>query len=256
MNKGNMSQCDIDNNKLVRRQRNNKGFSLVELLIALAVGGIVLSALTALIQNSVHNFTRQTVSAQLQNDADVALNQIENDIMEADMLVMYHSESATSGYDYYLTEYSQVDNSRYCGYIWDKASGILYYSNDFYALSENPLNVSNVSVACEHVEDFSIKLNKSCVSEEEKEQPTASSTDPVKTRKVVVITQNIKVKANIKLSNQNVKRDVTREISLRNSLYGKDMTDDIKIVKKEGSGKTVVKMKDCQLSEVSGFVGD
>ena len=33
-------------------KNNNKGFSLVELLIALAVGGIVLSALTMLIQNS------------------------------------------------------------------------------------------------------------------------------------------------------------------------------------------------------------
>lgn len=44
-------------------KNNNKGFSLVELLIALAVGGIVLSALTMLIQNSVHTFTKQTVSA-------------------------------------------------------------------------------------------------------------------------------------------------------------------------------------------------
>lgn len=90
-------------------KNNNKGFSLVELLIALAVGGIVLSALTMLIQNSVHTFTKQTVSAQLQSDADIALNQIENDVMEADMLIMYQSGSASSGYDYYLTEYSQVE---------------------------------------------------------------------------------------------------------------------------------------------------
>ena len=108
-------------------KNNNKGFSLVELLIALAVGGIVLSALTMLIQNSVHTFTKQTVSAQLQSDADIALNQIENDVMEADMLIMYQSGSASSGYDYYLTEYSQVDNSRYYGYIWDKAC-LLYTS--------------------------------------------------------------------------------------------------------------------------------
>ena len=83
-------------------KNNNKGFSLVELLIALAVGGIVLSALTMLIQNSVHTFTKQTVSAQLQSDADIALNQIENDVMEADMLIMYQSGSTSSGYDYYL----------------------------------------------------------------------------------------------------------------------------------------------------------
>ena len=249
-------QGGMNNIKASRWHHNNKGFSLVELLIALAVGGIVLSALTILIQNSVHNFTRQTVSAQLQSDADVALNQIENDIMEADMLVMYHSGSAASGYDYYLTKYSNVNQSRYSGYVWDKAAKILYYSNDFYALEENPLNVSNVSVACEHVEDFTVKLNSSCVSEEEVEQPTASPTDPSKTRKVVVITPSIKVKADIHLSNQNVSREVSREISLRNSLYGKDMTDDIKIVKAESSGKTVVKMKDCQMSEIGDYIGN
>lgn len=256
MNTGNLSQLNKDRSKADIHKHNNKGFSLVELLIALAVGGIVLSALTMLIQNSVHNFTKQTASAQLQSDADIALNQIENDIMEADMLVMYHSGSATSGYDYYLTEYSQVDNSRYCGYIWDKADRILYYSNDFYALSENPLNVSNVSVACEHVEDFSIKLNASCVSEDEVEETTAAGSTTVNKKKVVTITPNIKVKADIKLSSQNVSREVSREISLRNSLYGKDMTDDIKIVKINGSGKTVVKMKDCQMSEVSEYVGN
>ena len=37
------------------------------------------------------------------------------------------------------------------------------------------------------------------------------------------------MKAQVKLSNQNVSREVTREISLRNSLYGNDMTDDIKV---------------------------
>lgn len=237
-------------------KNNNKGFSLVELLIALAVGGIVLSALTMLIQNSVHTFTKQTVSAQLQSDADIALNQIENDVMEADMLIMYQSGSTSSGYDYYLTEYSQVDNSRYYGYIWDKAAKILYFSNDFYPLGEHPLDTSNVSVACEHVEEFFIKLNGKCVSEGEVEQPTASPADPVSTRKVVIISPNIKVKAQVKLSNQNVSREVTREISLRNSLYGNDMTDDIKVIKTDGSGSTITKVKDCQMSDISQYVSN
>lgn len=260
MNVSSVSRCDsdIDNSKadIDIRKHNNKGFSLVELLIALTVGGIVLSALTVLIQSSVRNFTKQTVSAQLQSDADIVLNQIENDIMEADMLVMYHNSDASSSYDFYLTRYSEVDNSRYYGYIWDKTNKILYYSNDFYPLGENPLNTANVSVACEHVEDFSIKLNKRCVSEEEVEQPTASLGDPVKKRKVVVITPNIKVKAYIKLSSQSVGREVTREISLRNSLYGKDMTDDIKIVKIDGANKTIYKIKDCQMSEIGWYIGN
>ena len=62
------------------------------------------------------------------------------------------------------------------------------------------------------------------------------------------------MKAQVKLSNQNVSREVTREISLRNSLYGNDMTDDIKVIKTDGSGSTITKVKDCQMSDISQYV--
>ena len=104
MNEVNVS-ADCAGKRKAGGKLNNKGFSLVEMLIALTIGGIVLSALVVLIQSSVHNFTKQTAQAQLQSDADIALNQVENDIMEADMLIMYRSPDKNSGYDYYLTKY-------------------------------------------------------------------------------------------------------------------------------------------------------
>ena len=253
MNEVNVS-ADCAGKRKADGKLNNKGFSLVEMLIALTIGGIVLSALVVLIQSSVHNFTKQTAQAQLQSDADIALNQVENDIMEADMLIMYRSPDKNSGYDYYLTKYSNTNKSRYYGYIWDKANKILYFSNDFYPLGDKPLD--NVSVACEYVEDFSIKIDDKCVSAGDVEQPTTRVGETPKKEEGVILTSNIKVKAYIKLSKQNVSREVKREVSLRNSLYGDDLTNKVKIVKVNGSDKTIIEIKYFKLGDIKeqGYV--
>ena len=233
MNEVNVS-ADCAGKRKADGKLNNKGFSLVEMLIALTIGGIVLSALVVLIQSSVHNFTKQTAQAQLQSDAD--------------MLIMYRSPDKNSGYDYYLTKYSNTNKSRYYGYIWDKANKILYFSNDFYPLGDKPLD--NVSVACEYVEDFSIKIDDKCVSAGDVEQPTTRVGETPKKEEGVILTSNIKAKAYIKLYKQNVSREVKREVSLRNSLYGDDLTNKVKIVKVNGSDKTIIEIKYFKLGDI------
>ena len=57
-------------------KKNNKGFSLVELMIALAISGIVMTALVLLVVQSVNCYGKQTALAQIQSDVDVSLNQI------------------------------------------------------------------------------------------------------------------------------------------------------------------------------------
>ena len=51
MNEVNVS-ADCAGKRKADEKLNNKGFSLVEMLIALTIGGIVLSALVVLIQSS------------------------------------------------------------------------------------------------------------------------------------------------------------------------------------------------------------
>ncbi|RGZ68114.1 prepilin-type N-terminal cleavage/methylation domain-containing protein [Eubacterium sp. AM49-13BH] len=41
-------------------KKNNKGFSLVELMIALAISGIVMTALVLLVVQSVNGYGKQT----------------------------------------------------------------------------------------------------------------------------------------------------------------------------------------------------
>ena len=47
-------------------KKDNKGFSLVELLIAIAISSIVLMALVMLITQAVRSYTKQTALAQIQ----------------------------------------------------------------------------------------------------------------------------------------------------------------------------------------------
>ena len=61
---------------------NNKGISLVELLISLAVGAIVMSALTLLVSQGIKQYNKTTIMTQLQEDANIALNNISDSIVQ------------------------------------------------------------------------------------------------------------------------------------------------------------------------------
>ena len=69
-------------------KKDNKGFSLVELLIAIAISSIVLMALVMLITQAVRSYTKQTALAQIQSDADISLNQMSKNILHR-MIIYY-----------------------------------------------------------------------------------------------------------------------------------------------------------------------
>ena len=76
-----------------KNKGNNKGLSLIELLVALAVGVIVMSALTILITQGINQYNKMTVMTQLQEDANIALNNISNSIMEANFVTISNSKT-------------------------------------------------------------------------------------------------------------------------------------------------------------------
>ena len=61
---------------------NNKGFSLVELLVALAVSSIVLTALGYMIITGLKLYGRNNAHVEVQSEAQTAMNLILDNIME------------------------------------------------------------------------------------------------------------------------------------------------------------------------------
>lgn len=66
---------------------NNKGFSLVEILIAVAVSTIVFGAITALIVFASNSSRQTNARITLQNEAKDAVNHMEAYIIEAQSVV-------------------------------------------------------------------------------------------------------------------------------------------------------------------------
>lgn len=62
---------------------DNRGLSLVELLVAFAVSAIVLSGLAYLMINVLNIFGRTNVNVELQNESQTAMNLVIDNIMDA-----------------------------------------------------------------------------------------------------------------------------------------------------------------------------
>ncbi|NLK26983.1 MAG: type II secretion system protein [Clostridiales bacterium] len=65
------------------KQLDNRGVTLIELIVGIAISGIVISSIAYLIQNSSRNYrdTREEVSLQM--EAQTIINQLDDLIMEA-----------------------------------------------------------------------------------------------------------------------------------------------------------------------------
>lgn len=76
-------------------KKDNRGLSLVELLVAIAIAAIISGSITYLIRTSLHLYGNETADVALQQELQVTLNQIMDYAMESQELVISGDESAT-----------------------------------------------------------------------------------------------------------------------------------------------------------------
>lgn len=195
-------------------KRNNKGFSLVELLIAIAVSSIVLSALVTLIVQAVRSYSKQTALAQVQSDADISLNQISKNILEANeiQLVKTTNDGKSDIEFYFKIEQEETSGAargtgggtpgtagKKLGYWYDSANKILYYTDND---DSDPTKV-NKSVVCDNVEAFNVQIKA--------DNFTFDGDD-----KILSIPKRPQIVVTIKLKRMNEEREVQRTYVTRN----------------------------------------
>lgn len=73
--------------------KDNRGMSLVELLVGIAVAAVVVSAISAIMFNCLKMYGKAAVTIDLQSEAQLALNQIVDAAMEADGLTISYNEA-------------------------------------------------------------------------------------------------------------------------------------------------------------------
>lgn len=177
-------------------KKDNKGFSLVELLIAIAISSIVLMALVMLITQAVRSYTKQTALAQIQSDADISLNQMSKNILEATEIKI---EKLNGDVTIYTNKVVEKKNSTEVGiewgYYYESATQQLWYINS---------DKSEMSLVCDNVTSFDVRISKDSI---ELDTATIKSID-----------RNPQIFISLGLQRMNEKRIVSRTFSTRNQL--------------------------------------
>ena len=144
----------------------NKGFTLVELLIAIAILSVVLITVTAVMLTGSRQFTKGSADVNMQNQAQLVVNQIEDMIIDTNGGVNYVDNTGERE----LTLYNASDISGVVEYTkevikWTEADKQLTYSkwNVIYDIStknyiEDGAAICADQLLAEDIDDFFVDL--------------------------------------------------------------------------------------------------
>ncbi|MCM1144476.1 MAG: type II secretion system GspH family protein [Blautia sp.] len=170
--------------------KDNKGMSLVELLISVTILAIVIVSAAAFMVTGSRSFARGSANSNVQSEAELAVNQVEDlvidvnggvdylvdDTADTEELVMYHVENDDSG----VTTYKKRTVT------WDRAGETLK-SSEWDMDYDEPTNhyvekaeVYKDQLLADNVTDFNVDLSDSEVG-------TASNGTPITIVRSVVI---------------------------------------------------------------------
>lgn len=121
----------ISHEKLHKTAGNNRGFTLIELIISIAILAVVMVAALGFMGTGANLYTRNSIQIGLQNASEQALTQMDQEIIDTDTgLVWKQAEDNTEApYLILVNRTGGPDSPSYIveSYAFDKTSGKLYY---------------------------------------------------------------------------------------------------------------------------------
>ena len=135
----------------MKRKHNNRGFSLVEILIAFAILAVVSTMIMTFVSTSSGYYRRQSKSLRIQNELQEASNKITDALMEATEIRIDYSNNRICVYTGPDASYNNPDAKvKPKLIVWEKNTGKLYvYDNnnpdsgdEAYCLTQNCQSLS------------------------------------------------------------------------------------------------------------------
>lgn len=145
----------------------NRGFSLVELMVTMAILSVVMVIAMSFMMTGSRSFTKGNADSTVQKEAELTVNQIEDMIIDLNggvsmtddaaktELSMYHAEDDGSGsmvYSKSAVRWDKSDNNVYCS-KWDVS-----YDASTGAFTDGAAEYADQLLA-EHVTDFKVDLS-------------------------------------------------------------------------------------------------
>lgn len=197
------------------RKLNNKGLSLVEVLVALAIASIVATLIMSLVTSGSRFYRKQSNSIDLQNELQETSNKVADALMEATEL--YVSEQ--SGMLVIKTgDFSGTSKVKPKCIIWvkphDDVSGMVYVMD-----TDAPLSMDDAYdgyCMSKYVSDFSLKIDDSCLKLDDDGNIVYDALGNK------IYEQPIVLNVSIKVSNDNESKQDSKTITLRNRITALD----------------------------------
>lgn len=203
--------------KKLRKLQLNKGFSLVELLVAIGVSSIVMVVIFAFISSGSNFYKKQSNSIDLQNELQETSNKVSDTLMEATNLII--KKNGNDIYIYTGGEYNQIEdkvvfdsNAKVKPKLiyWSSTTGSLYVFDTLEGIDTSDdaeLNkVNRAYCMSEYVSSITIKPNSNC------EIVNNSITG------VTGYSQPLMLDIEIEVSNRGEERHDEKTITLRNPI--------------------------------------
>lgn len=201
---------------------NNKGLSLVEVLIVMAISTVVMLLATSLIVNSSRMYSRESNTIDVQNEAQLIINNLNEALMEANKLEVTRDTNSTLVILGTRDADNKSDTKSYCRHLFfngDKrflglivaapgGSGNDYLAKDVTTLTGDSSETLDGYQLSSLVSDFRITYDSTCYK--------GASTDDagVVTQ---LLTNPVKVKCKFTISTATYSYDYEVSVQLRNS---------------------------------------
>ncbi len=133
---------------------NNKGLSLIELLVAMAVSAIVITMISFLLIRGTTQYERINTEITLQDESQIIMNHLKQAFMEATFLHINNE-----GKEVYTGD---IDSSLELKIVNGTERHILVEDNKLYIISKNGVTDKKGYTISSLIKDFKIEFDESC----------------------------------------------------------------------------------------------
>lgn len=180
---------------------NNKGLSLIELLVALAISSVILAAVSLLMSNGIFGYNKQTTMSTLQDDANLTMNHVVNAIMEANYIDLVQTDDGAATLTFVTHDNSDTTGIASNKYIFDSATQTVY-------VADMDGDLESASPLCTRVKKFLVQVT----------EDSFGFSNNLNTGTVSGIADVTQFKVTIVLESNGMEREVTRYTNVRNKL--------------------------------------
>ena len=146
----------------------NRGLTLVELLVAIAIASIVSTGVFSFMVVGARSFQKTSADVNVQHEAQLVLNQLQDLVVDTNVGVDYSKDESTKDATFTLYNYDSADPDKHVYEVVYQAADQKLFYNEYVPLAsgeEASRIVSKGSVVCqqqllgEHISDFAVDLS-------------------------------------------------------------------------------------------------